>query len=454
MKQHVANAIDELDRAFPSSSVSSREDGSGGAYVIVENVAIGPRYEPSSTWLGGHITAPVPLRRHLPTVHWRQRPPRRRGPVPTADHTRSPVRATTCTPGLPAQQPHAKLSPDGGHQVLENPPFPGRTLMTNATCEILVTALHHERLMAHLFPGDNDEHGAILHAGVVRSGSSLRLLIQNVQPAEFGTDYVAGQYGYRALTPTFIHREIIRCRDSGLAYLAVHNHRSDRHVDFSRIDLASHERGYPALLDIGLGIPVGALVYGHRSVAADIWMPDGTRRSLSTYRVIGRNITRLYSQPPRARSSGTEHDRQIRMFGASGQHILRSSKVAVVGLGGVGSLIVEYLARLGVGTILMIDPDPIESSNLSRVVGSTPLDVEMELLKSQIAVRHAREMALCRDPATYRRRRGNLLHRSDAARLRLHIPRCRLYAGAACRQCPCPPVPNTYGTGWSEDTTR
>lgn len=60
MKQHVANAIEELDRTFPSSSVSSREDGSGGAYVILEDVAIGPRYEPSSTWLGGHITAVYP----------------------------------------------------------------------------------------------------------------------------------------------------------------------------------------------------------------------------------------------------------------------------------------------------------------------------------------------------------------------------------------------------------
>ena len=265
--------------------------------------------------------------------------------------------------------------------------------MTNATCELLVIPSHHERLMAHLFPGDHDEHGAILRAGIVRAGPSLRLLVQNVEPAIFGTDYIVGQYGYRALTPTFIHREIIRCRDSGLAYLAVHNHRSDRHVDFSSIDLASHERGYPALLDIGRGIPVGALVYGQRSVAADIWMPDGTRRSLGTYRVIGPGITRLYSRPPRAPASDAAHDRQIRMFGASGQHILKSSKVGVVGLGGVGALIVEYLARLGVGTILMVDPDPIECSNLSRVVGATPLDVEMGLLKTQIGVRHARELA-------------------------------------------------------------
>ena len=60
MKQNVANAIEELKRAFPSSTVCSREDGSGGAYVIVEDVAIGDRYQPSSTWVGGHITALYP----------------------------------------------------------------------------------------------------------------------------------------------------------------------------------------------------------------------------------------------------------------------------------------------------------------------------------------------------------------------------------------------------------
>ena len=60
MKQDVASAIEELKRAFPSSEVCSLEDGSGGAYVVIEDVDIGDRFEPSSTWLGGHITALYP----------------------------------------------------------------------------------------------------------------------------------------------------------------------------------------------------------------------------------------------------------------------------------------------------------------------------------------------------------------------------------------------------------
>ena len=260
-------------------------------------------------------------------------------------------------------------------------------------CDVLITSDDHDRLMSHLFPGDDDEHGAVLRAGFAACGSTLRLAVQHVERAEFGTDYAPGRYGYRALSPSFIHRQIVRCRDQRLAYLAVHNHNSDRHVSFSDIDLESHERGYPALRDIGKGVPVGALVFGRRSVAADIWLPDGTRRILGSYRVIGQTIKRFYSRPSKAPKAQMGYDRQVRMFGASGQALLGMSKVAVVGLGGIGSLVAEYLARLGVGHLVLIDPDRIESTNLSRVVGATVVDVETGQLKTQIAVRHAREVA-------------------------------------------------------------
>ena len=81
------------------------------------------------------------------------------------------------------------------------------------------------------------------------------------------------------------------------------------------------------------------------------------------------------------------------MFGAAGQALLAASKVGVIGLGGVGSLVAEYLARLGVGHLVLVDPDQIEDTNLSRVVGATAVDVESCQLKTEIAARHAREAA-------------------------------------------------------------
>ena len=204
-----------------------------------------------------------------------------------------------------------------------------------------------------------------------------------------------GRYGYRALTPTFIHREILQCRDRGLAYLAVHNHYgNDQRVEFSRVDLESHERGYPALLDIGRGVPVGALVYGRRSVAADIWLPDGSRRSLGSYRVISNDITRLYSQP--CREHETKRPNMTAKSACSAQLANTSCKRARwLSLGSAAS---DRWWRntspdLAWGTSFLLIRTRIEGSNLSRVVGATQVDVEMGQLKTQIAVRHAREMA-------------------------------------------------------------
>lgn len=255
------------------------------------------------------------------------------------------------------------------------------------TCDVWIAAADHERIMAHLFPGDHDEHGAILHAGIVETDRGLRLLVRDVVVAAAGADYAGGQYGYRALNPTFIHRNIIACRNERLAYLAVHNHACDDWVDFSSIDFESHERGYPALRDIGKGIPVGALVYGRHAVEADIWLQDGTRAVLGEYRIIGQSIARRYSAPRPAEPSSESYDRQVRMFGAAGQAILARARIAIVGLGGVGSLVAEYAAHLGIGEFVLVDPDRIESTNLSRVVGASGADVAASRLKTEIAAR-------------------------------------------------------------------
>src|SRR5438270_11900391 len=116
-----------------------------------------------------------------------------------------------------------------------------------------------EDLMGHLFPGDEDEHGAVLAAGIVTTDRGTRLLARELFKAEEGVDFVPGRWGYRMLTAEFVRDKIRYCRDERLAYLAVHNHSGRDEVGFSCADNRSHERGYPALLDIS-GQPVGALV--------------------------------------------------------------------------------------------------------------------------------------------------------------------------------------------------
>jgi tRNA A37 threonylcarbamoyladenosine dehydratase len=60
-----------------------------------------------------------------------------------------------------------------------------------------------------------------------------------------------------------------------------------------------------------------------------------------------------------------------RLYGAAGYARLRAARVAVVGLGGVGSWAVEALARSGVAELVLIDLDHVAESNVNRQVQAT-----------------------------------------------------------------------------------
>jgi molybdopterin/thiamine biosynthesis adenylyltransferase len=237
----------------------------------------------------------------------------------------------------------------------------------------------YARLMRHLFPGDEDEHGAVIAAGVVRTSRGTRLLARDLFEAIDGTDFVPGRRGYRMLTATFVRDKVWYCRDEGLVYLAVHNHGGTNSVGFSESDNRSHERGYPALLDIS-GQPVGALVLAENALAGDIWTPDRSRRPISEALVIGANVRRLYPSPlPPPPKADASYDRQVRWLGDRGQDVLSRTKVVVVGAGGVGLPLITMLGRLGVGHIVVIDPDRLEPENLPRMPEARRLDAMMPL---------------------------------------------------------------------------
>lgn len=91
---------------------------------------------------------------------------------------------------------------------------------------------------------------------------------------------------------------------------------------------------------------------------------------------------------------GVVFDRQIRAFGSAGQRVLSELRVGVVGAGGTGSAVFEQLVRLGVGEILVIDPDVIndDGSNITRVYGSNMGDIGKP--KVDLAARHADTIGL------------------------------------------------------------
>ncbi|WP_300663911.1 HesA/MoeB/ThiF family protein [Fluviicola sp.] len=80
--------------------------------------------------------------------------------------------------------------------------------------------------------------------------------------------------------------------------------------------------------------------------------------------------------------------------GLLGQVKLKNARVAVIGAGGLGCPVIQYLSSSGVGTIGIIDFDVIEHSNLHRQVLYGPGDVGRK--KAEVA----KERALAQNPDT------------------------------------------------------
>lgn len=87
-----------------------------------------------------------------------------------------------------------------------------------------------------------------------------------------------------------------------------------------------------------------------------------------------------------------------RLYGAAGYDAVRRARIAVVGLGGVGSWAVEALARSGVARLVLVDLDHVAESNINRqvqAVGSTLGMAKAEALRQRIADIHPGCEVLC-----------------------------------------------------------
>ena len=63
-----------------------------------------------------------------------------------------------------------------------------------------------------------------------------------------------------------------------------------------------------------------------------------------------------------------QYDRTALLIGDDGIEKLKKSRVAVFGIGGVGSFVAEALARAGVGTLALFDNDTVSESNINRQI--------------------------------------------------------------------------------------
>ena len=80
-----------------------------------------------------------------------------------------------------------------------------------------------------------------------------------------------------------------------------------------------------------------------------------------------------------------------RLYGVSAYERVRQLRIAVVGVGGVGSWTAEALARSGVASLTLIDMDHVAESNINRQVHAIEPSIgqaKVQALKERIALIH------------------------------------------------------------------
>ena len=256
---------------------------------------------------------------------------------------------------------------------------------------IRLTAQQHAALQGHLFPGDGKEAVAAALCGRTSALGSEVLLVHKLEliphaACERTPDRVTWP---PTLLESFFQEAALR----DLAIMKVHSHPTG-YDKFSPTDDDSDRDFFESLYGwVDSDRPhASALLLPDGRMQARAVLPDGRFASVRHVEVVGDEILVWPSQPGPAVPAFAEGHAQL--FGPYTTTLLGQLRIAVVGCSGTGSPVVEQLVRLGVGELVLVDPDHVEERNLNRILGATVDDACRRRLKVDVLREHIERIGL------------------------------------------------------------
>ena len=250
----------------------------------------------------------------------------------------------------------------------------------------------YEEIEAHLLQKKADSESAGFMFVVPANPGGVTNFYVHVDWCPVPSDgFVENSSFHLELTDEFRASVIKRAHDLGASIVEFHSHLGPQPARFSPFDRRGLREFVPHVWWRLRGRPYFAVVFTHTGFDGLAWV-KGPEEPQHLDAIVADDgvfeptkLSSLVADSPR-------YDRNARFFGQSGQDALAAANVAVVGVGGLGTHIVQQLALLGVGSLVLIDSEEVEETNRNRYVGLRQDDPVPGLLKVELGRRLAGEV--------------------------------------------------------------
>lgn len=228
-----------------------------------------------------------------------------------------------------------------------------------------------QRIEKHLFT-DPGEHFGFLLARHAESLSGPVFLVDEL--CLIGDEFVDCSGSVWGVQFDAILPVINRAAIEGRAVVEFHNHPLGP-PRFSATDRIGYEEFVPYVLGSLPGRPYAATVWTPDGVYGEVFRSCDESTAIRSVTAHGQRLRQLVA--PRTRVSlGERFDRQLDWLTPESQAALGSLRIAIVGLGGTGSVMAQTLAYLGVADFLLVDNDSLDATSMNRVVTASAADVD------------------------------------------------------------------------------
>ncbi|MDQ0133721.1 proteasome lid subunit RPN8/RPN11 [Neorhizobium galegae] len=165
----------------------------------------------------------------------------------------------------------------------------------------------------------------------------------------------------------------------GLVIILLHSHPGGW-LQFSDVDDESDRRVIPGLFQAFGDRHGSAIMTPEGAIRARLYSRDMGMRTVDLVTIAGDDIVYWWND---GIENAVPQGRVLPFTGSMTQELGRLS-AAVIGVSGTGSIGAEVVARLGFGSVTLVDPDKIEKKNLNRILNSTSVDAARSRLKVEM----------------------------------------------------------------------